>query len=196
MSQETIFTGYSRFKQRLLPAVLSEGAQSGKINSNTIGSWLVSNGIDVNTLATPQEVADALYKATLENFPKLVWTVKPKALLRLEEEEKGLRNSVDVRKEQEAWSEKVKNAEAAKEYQKTQETALKQINQFIANICFTDGLRGIVDYGKTEKVKAACLKHLENSIKEKADLTVVSTAIRSFVTKQHEAEEAARERMR
>jgi hypothetical protein len=195
MSQEIVFAGYAQYKQRLAPAVLSEGAQSGKINSNILGAWLVAQGIDVNSLGTAEEVAVALYKATQENYTKLVWDVKPKALLRLEEEERGLRKRPDIRKDREAWAQKVKDSEAAKANAKNQASLKKQLDQYIENICFVDGLRGFVDHGKTEKVKAACTKYVEGEIKAGRDLTPAFAAVTGFVQKEHAKDEAARERM-
>jgi hypothetical protein len=58
-----------------------------------------------------------------------------------------------------------------------------------------DGLRGQVDHSKTEKIKTACVKHLERGIKEKRDLTAVAKEIRNFVSEEYEKVEKASERV-
>ena len=109
MSQENIFKGYDQFTERVKPAKLSEG-ERGKINSQIIGTWLVQNQINVNKLETPEAVADVLYRATVANFPKLLWDVKPKALLKMIENEKR-RNQTNAWHEQEQFAERMKAAD-------------------------------------------------------------------------------------
>jgi hypothetical protein len=85
MSDTIILEGYNQFKKRLEPAVLVDH----KDNASILGVWLVARGIDLQNLATAQEVADSLYQACNAQVEKLLWKTKPAKLVLNEKEGKA-----------------------------------------------------------------------------------------------------------
>lgn len=191
MSQN-IFNGYAQYKERLKPAVLSEGVERGKVNSQIIGAWLVQNQINVNTLETPEAVADALYRATVANFPKLLWDVKPKALLKLIENEKK-QNKTTAWHEQEQFAEKMKAADAAKAQTKADDAAKKQIENVIGGFVLTGG-SGAIAHGKTAIYQTKLRARVSRLQKFGTSWTDIAFDIADTARKVYDAQEKANER--
>jgi hypothetical protein len=188
MSDEIILTGFGQFKSKLLPAVLVDH----KSNSNILGAWLVSNGININTLATPEEVADALYRATSATYEKLSWSVKPAKLTKFVENEK-VRSDRTALADQAAFAEKSKQAEAENEKQSRREAAFRRIDAAIAAFQLKDTSGTRIMHGRTGLAQDKARKFVQKQIEAKADMEVTERAVRKYLADLYEEDERSRE---
>jgi hypothetical protein len=179
---------FATLRERIKPAVLNSESYA---NGQVMKAYLDQKGFDWAN-ASDGTLADALYEAVNATAEKLKWLVKPARLAKFDEKPRTL---VNAYQEQEEFAARAKKAEADKAQAAKQASLKKELDAFIGNILFVDGLRGQVDHSKTEKIKTACVKHLERGIKEKRDLTAVAKEIRNFVSEEYEKVEKASERV-
>jgi hypothetical protein len=188
-TNEVLIAAFENLRARVKPAVLdSDYLPNGRV----MRAYLDSKGFDWAN-ADAETLAAGLYEATNAEAAKLRWLVKPAKLTKFDEKPRTL---VNAYQEQEDFVARSKAAEKAKENKKSQDAIKKQLEDFIANgIVFVDGLRGVIDHSKNNKVKEACAKHLANGIAANRDLAQVGKEIRDFVAGEHEKAEKALERV-
>jgi hypothetical protein len=180
--QEQTKATFEQLKKRLLPAVLKE---TSYVNGAILGTWAKENGIDSSTIT-----ADQLYRGVCQKADKLEWDVLPKSLQRQE-----VRNQNTAKHDQDAFAAKLKQADAAAEYAKTQEAALRQIESLISSIQLKDSSGNRISYAKTEAVQKACRAHLAKAIAGKRNLVDVARELSNYRDEEYTKAEKATERM-
>jgi hypothetical protein len=182
---DTLVKGYQLFIEKLK-------AQKCKLKeTNANGTKLrlqcEQNGDIVANMTTPEEVANAIYRAAVKIAAQLDWQVKPASLLRASGEvPTQARSAIQIEQDRQATK---KKAEEKAAYDKAQAEAEKTIKSVIAAvIVYRNNGK---NYTATEKIQKAAQAVYERDLKSKADLRQTLKAVRQAIADGYEAEEKA-----
>jgi hypothetical protein len=182
---DTLVKGYQLFIEKLK-------AQKCKLKeTNANGTKLrlqcEQNGDIVANMSTPEEVANAIYRAAVKIAPQLDWEVKPALLNRRGEGGEGptqARSSIQIEEDRQK---KKKVADAKAEYDKAQEEAKKTIESLIrAVVVYRNNGK---NYTATEAIQKSACAIYEQDLKSKSDLRQTLKRVRQTIADGHEAEE-------
>lgn len=186
-----ILEGFELFKKRILPARMKDTNENGK----ALGDYLRASGYNTAQM-TKEEISEACFRAASNDslLRKIDWVVKPASLLKYEQNERGI-NNINTQKQQEAFAEKAKAAEAKKEADKKSEAALKRTHALIAAFQLKDTSGARIAYGKTGIAQDRARKFVEKQLAMKTDAEAIERAVRSYLNDLYEEDERSKERL-